>query len=89
MPETALRCIRHLRKTAPETKISVEVERPSTPGLQELASEADVVFYSATWARVCDSNPFSSSPLLLFHAGFLSNSIQVLTTSSKSIGPWV
>jgi ketohexokinase len=30
----------------------VEVEKPGREGLQELAQEADVVFYSKTWAQV-------------------------------------
>lgn len=55
MPGVAQECIQYLRKSGPEFKISVEVERPTTAGLQELAAEADVVFYSATWARVCDA----------------------------------
>ncbi|KAH6658349.1 Ribokinase-like protein [Truncatella angustata] len=51
VPETTLRCIRHLRKAYPNTKISVEVEKPGRSGLEELASEADVVFYSKGWAQ--------------------------------------
>ncbi|RHZ65675.1 uncharacterized protein CDV56_108342 [Aspergillus thermomutatus] len=31
--------------------ISVEAEKPGRPGLQELANEADVVFYSKSWAQ--------------------------------------
>jgi hypothetical protein len=30
----------------------VEVEKPGRDGLLELAAEADVVFYSKTWAEV-------------------------------------
>jgi ketohexokinase len=30
----------------------VEVEKPGRDGLQELAMEADIVFYSKTWAQV-------------------------------------
>ena len=32
--------------------VSVEVEKPAREGLRELAAEADVVFYSKTWAQV-------------------------------------
>jgi ketohexokinase len=32
--------------------ISVEVERPGREGLEALAAEADVVFYSKSWAQV-------------------------------------
>jgi len=54
MPGIAQECIHYLRELGPQFKISVEVERPTTEGLQKLAAEADVVFYSATWARVRD-----------------------------------
>lgn len=33
-------------------RISVEAEKPGRSGLQELAIEADVVFYSKSWAQV-------------------------------------
>jgi ketohexokinase len=36
----------------PHVKISVELEKPGREGLQELALEADVVFYSKSWAVV-------------------------------------
>lgn len=35
-------------------RISVEVEKPGRQGLRELAAEADVVFYSRSWAEVSD-----------------------------------
>lgn len=47
-----LACIRHIRDRYPNSKISVEVEKPGREGLQELAEEADVVFYSKSWAQV-------------------------------------
>lgn len=47
--------IRHLRERFPSVRVSVEVEKPQRPGLQELAVEADVVFYSKSWALVCHS----------------------------------
>jgi len=34
--------------------VSVEVEKPGREGLEELAAEADVVFYSKSWAEVGD-----------------------------------
>ncbi|GAB1314157.1 Carbohydrate kinase PfkB domain-containing protein [Madurella fahalii] len=51
IPETTLRCIRHIRQAMPGSTISVEVEKPNREGLAELAAEADVVFYSRTWAE--------------------------------------
>lgn len=63
IPPTTLQCIRYLRShgffNAPSDKrasphdlvISVELEKPGREGLQELAYEADMVFYSKAWAR--------------------------------------
>ncbi|KAJ0421971.1 Ribokinase-like protein [Aspergillus carlsbadensis] len=51
IPEVTLACIRYIRDRFPDTTISVEVEKPGREGLQELAQEADVVFYSKTWAQ--------------------------------------
>ncbi|KAK4127830.1 Ribokinase-like protein [Parathielavia appendiculata] len=51
IPETTLRCIRYLRRSLPGNTISVEVEKPNREGLVELAAEADVVFYSRSWAE--------------------------------------
>ncbi|KAK4194033.1 Ribokinase-like protein [Triangularia verruculosa] len=52
IPETTLQCIRHIRKVMPaNTTISVECEKPNREGLVELAAEADVVFYSSSWAE--------------------------------------
>jgi len=44
--------MRHLRQRFPDVRISVEVEKPGRAGLEELAAEADVVFYSKSWAQV-------------------------------------
>lgn len=52
IPETTLQCIQHLRRHLPRSRVSVEVEKPGREGLRELASEADVVFYSRSWAEV-------------------------------------
>lgn len=52
IPTTTLQCIRYLRQVLPRCRISVEVEKPNREGLDRLASEADVVFYSRTWAEV-------------------------------------
>ncbi|KAL1847662.1 hypothetical protein VTK73DRAFT_10302 [Phialemonium thermophilum] len=52
IPETTLQCIRYLRRELPESRVSVEVEKPNREGLRELAAEADLVFYSRTWAEV-------------------------------------
>jgi ketohexokinase len=51
LPETTLRCIRYLRLVTSGSTISVEVEKPGREGLVELAAEADVVFYSRSWAE--------------------------------------
>ncbi|KAJ0117814.1 D-sorbose [Diaporthe amygdali] len=51
IPETTLQCIQHLRLSHPRSRISVEVEKPAREGLRELAAEADVVFYSKSWAE--------------------------------------
>ena len=50
--DVTLECVRHLRHKFPTVRISVEVEKPGRVGLQELAAEADVVFYSKSWAQV-------------------------------------
>ncbi|OAA45479.1 hypothetical protein NOR_03268 [Metarhizium rileyi] len=52
IPETLLACMRLLRQKLPKANISVEVEKPGREGLLQLAAEADVVFYSRTWAEV-------------------------------------
>lgn len=52
IPETTLACIHHLRHHLPRARISVEVEKPGREGLRDLAKEADVVFYSRSWAEV-------------------------------------
>ena len=60
IPETTLECIQSLRKHmassarrdfAKVLRISVELEKPRRPGLQEVAHLADVVFYSRSWAE--------------------------------------
>lgn len=55
-PEITLQFIHYLRKQYPSMKVSIEVEKPGRSGLQELAEEADVVFYSKTWAQVNESS---------------------------------
>jgi ketohexokinase len=50
IPDVTLRCVRYLRKAIPRVKISLEVEKPNREGLEDLAGEADVVFYSRSWA---------------------------------------
>lgn len=52
IPDQTLDCIRLLRSVLPQAQISVEVEKPGREGLRELAAEADVVFYSRSWAEV-------------------------------------
>jgi len=68
--------MRHLRHRFPAVRISVEVEKPARPGLQELAAEADVVFYSKSWAQVGRSfirsytSPLTLSPCLVQGNGY-------------------
>ncbi|KAI4179782.1 MAG: hypothetical protein L6R41_007640 [Letrouitia leprolyta] len=50
IPDVTLACIRYLRQRHPTVKISVELEKPGREGLQDLATLADVVFYSKSWA---------------------------------------
>ncbi|KAI1175505.1 Ribokinase-like protein [Nemania sp. FL0916] len=51
IPATTLQCIQWLRRSKPEAKVSVEIEKPGREGLEELVAEADVVFYSRSWAE--------------------------------------
>jgi len=53
IPDATLRCIRYVRAKY-SAGVSVEVEKPGREGLEELAAEADVVFYSKSWAEVGD-----------------------------------
>ncbi|KAL7931154.1 Ribokinase-like protein [Trichoderma chlorosporum] len=53
IPSTTLECVRRLRNQLPNAQISVEVEKPGRDGLRELAAEANVVFYSRSWAESC------------------------------------
>ncbi|KAI1342262.1 Ribokinase-like protein [Xylariaceae sp. FL0016] len=50
-PETTLQCIQWLRRSKPQARISVEIEKPGREGLEGLAAEADIVFYSRGWAE--------------------------------------
>ncbi len=88
IPETTLQCIQYLRRQQasraaeaatsspptpmPKCTISVEIEKPGREGLAELAAEADVIFYSRSWAEVSfPTVPVSflrTSPCGLFHA---------------------
>ncbi|KAL2868732.1 ketohexokinase [Aspergillus lucknowensis] len=51
IPDVTLECIRYLRRLSSDIRISVEIEKPGREGLQELAKDADVVFYSKAWAQ--------------------------------------
>ncbi|KLO79942.1 uncharacterized protein LW93_7387 [Fusarium fujikuroi] len=51
IPDTIQSCIRLLRNVLPKATISVEIEKPGREGLPELAAQADVVFYSRSWAE--------------------------------------
>lgn len=49
IPDTTLECMRYFREQT--LTISVELEKPGREGLQNLAYQADVVFYSRSWAE--------------------------------------
>jgi ketohexokinase len=51
IPEVSISCIKYLRSQYPTAGISVEVEKPGRPGLEAMASLADVVFFSKSWAQ--------------------------------------
>ncbi|KAI1353591.1 putative PfkB family kinase [Xylaria sp. FL0043] len=51
IPHITLQCMQYLRRSHAGTCISVELEKPARDGLQELVPEADVVFYSKSWAE--------------------------------------
>ncbi|KAL8671626.1 MAG: hypothetical protein Q9168_003877 [Polycauliona sp. 1 TL-2023] len=61
IPDVTLQSIQYLRQRFPNVLISVEVEKPARDGLQDLAALADVVFYSKSWAQVCNTKPWSVS----------------------------
>lgn len=44
--------MRYLRQRFPSITISVEIEKAGREGLQDLATEANIVFYSKSWAKV-------------------------------------
>ena len=52
IPDVTARCMDYIRIHYPEVRISVEVEKASRDGLQALATKADAVFYSKSWAKV-------------------------------------
>jgi hypothetical protein len=52
IPETTIECVRCVRQVLPGSTVSIEIETPNRGGLVELAAEADVVFYSRSWAEV-------------------------------------
>ncbi|KAF2109780.1 Ribokinase-like protein [Lophiotrema nucula] len=59
-PDVLLQWVKYLRSSPNHQgfRISVEVEKPSREGLQDVAAEADVVFYSRPWA---EAKEFSSA----------------------------
>lgn len=67
IPSTTLQCIRLLRTTLPQARVSVEIEKPGRDGLPELAAQADVVFFSRAWAEVMQltTAPLSNQSRLL------------------------
>ncbi|KAI1155740.1 Ribokinase-like protein [Nemania diffusa] len=51
IPATTLQCIQWLRRSNPKARVSVEIEKPGREGLENLVAEADVVFFSRSWAE--------------------------------------
>ncbi|KAF2010717.1 Ribokinase-like protein [Aaosphaeria arxii CBS 175.79] len=49
--DTLLQCVKHIRNNDTHCQFSVELEKPDRVGLIEVASLADVVFYSKLWAE--------------------------------------
>lgn len=71
MDET-IKCVGLLRELLPGATVSVEVEKPGREGLVDLASEADVVFYSKTWAEASEpQSPGEDHPLPPFRPGII------------------
>ncbi|KAI8951357.1 Ribokinase-like protein [Xylaria longipes] len=58
IPATTLQCIQWLRRSKPKARVSVEVEKPGREGLEKLVAEADVIFFSRSWA---ESNSYTSA----------------------------
>ncbi|KAI0459814.1 Ribokinase-like protein [Xylaria acuta] len=58
IPATTLQCIQWLRRSKPKVRVSVEIEKPGREGLENLVAEADVVFFSRSWA---ESNLYTSA----------------------------
>ncbi|KAI1738535.1 Ribokinase-like protein [Xylaria scruposa] len=58
IPATTLQCIQWLRRSKPKARVSVEIEKPGREGLDELVAEADVAFFSRSWA---ESNLYTSA----------------------------
>ncbi|OJJ43237.1 hypothetical protein ASPZODRAFT_28549 [Penicilliopsis zonata CBS 506.65] len=50
-PPVACFAMQTIRKEYPHIKLSVEIEKPGREGLPQLAGEADVVFFSKSWAQ--------------------------------------
>ncbi|CAK3743979.1 pfkB family kinase [Lecanosticta acicola] len=49
--DTSIQCLKWLKQEYPDCTRSVEVEKPNRPGLDKMAEEADIVFFSKTWAE--------------------------------------
>ncbi|KAI0490688.1 Ribokinase-like protein [Xylaria cf. heliscus] len=58
IPSTTLQCIQWLRRSKPKARVSVEIEKPGREGLEKLVAEADVIFFSRSWA---ESNLYMSA----------------------------
>lgn len=83
IPATTLRCMRHLRSSGTcqpreagdalhtSLMISVELEKPGREGLQDLAYEANLIFYSRSWA---EGEGYGSAEECLRHQAKLLNS---------------
>lgn len=67
----------------PSATVSVEVEKPGREGLSELAAEADVVFYSKSWAEA--SRKLSNSPSFIFVFSSLGRSYNVLMVWCRGV----
>lgn len=58
--------MKYIHANYPQATVSVEIEKPGREGLEDLAAEADVVFFSRAWA---EDQGFKTSKTFLEHQG--------------------
>lgn len=83
IPDVTLQCIRYLRRLNSDVRISVELEKPGRDGLPELVPEADVVFYSKSWAM---GNGYNNAEECLRAQAKLARNAQLLCCTWGDLG---